>query len=58
MQALPLEREHRPPHLVSVAQFRPEKAHLLQLRALALARKGAAGQSAPGGLISSFHAGC
>jgi len=34
---LPLERSTTPPVLISVAQFRPEKAHGLQLEAFALA---------------------
>jgi len=34
---LPLERSVTPPILISVAQFRPEKAHGLQLEAFALA---------------------
>ncbi|KAL8247800.1 hypothetical protein R6Q59_009016 [Mikania micrantha] len=36
LQALPLEREATPPIIISVAQFRPEKAHTLQLQAFAL----------------------
>ncbi|WVZ82717.1 hypothetical protein U9M48_029949 [Paspalum notatum var. saurae] len=36
-QMLPLERSTIPPILISVAQFRPEKAHGLQLEAFALA---------------------
>ncbi|XP_071734396.1 GDP-Man:Man(3)GlcNAc(2)-PP-Dol alpha-1,2-mannosyltransferase-like [Rutidosis leptorrhynchoides] len=39
LQALPLEREATPPKIISVAQFRPEKAHTLQLQAFALAVK-------------------
>lgn len=38
LQALPLERKLKRLYLVSVAQFRPEKQHGLQLEALALAR--------------------
>ena len=38
-QELPLDRKLKRLFLISVAQFRPEKAHLLQLRALALARQ-------------------
>ncbi|KQJ86114.1 GDP-Man:Man(3)GlcNAc(2)-PP-Dol alpha-1,2-mannosyltransferase isoform X2 [Brachypodium distachyon] len=37
LQMLPLERSTMPPILISVAQFRPEKAHGLQLEAFALA---------------------
>ncbi|KAM0870405.1 hypothetical protein ACQ4PT_040035 [Festuca glaucescens] len=37
LQMLPLERSTTPPILISVAQFRPEKAHGLQLEAFALA---------------------
>ncbi|CAN6329629.1 unnamed protein product [Urochloa humidicola] len=37
LQMLPLERSTTPPVLISVAQFRPEKAHVLQLEAFALA---------------------
>lgn len=37
LQMLPLERPTTPPVLISVAQFRPEKAHGLQLEAFALA---------------------
>ncbi|XP_064968360.1 GDP-Man:Man(3)GlcNAc(2)-PP-Dol alpha-1,2-mannosyltransferase-like [Musa acuminata AAA Group] len=36
-QLLPLERPVRSPVIISVAQFRPEKAHGLQLEAFALA---------------------
>ncbi|KAK9049022.1 hypothetical protein SSX86_032010 [Deinandra increscens subsp. villosa] len=36
LQALPLEREATPPVIISVAQFRPEKAHTLQLQAFSL----------------------
>ncbi|OEL36230.1 GDP-Man:Man(3)GlcNAc(2)-PP-Dol alpha-1,2-mannosyltransferase [Dichanthelium oligosanthes] len=36
-QMIPLERSTTPPVLISVAQFRPEKAHGLQLEAFALA---------------------
>ncbi|KAK1409366.1 hypothetical protein QVD17_35892 [Tagetes erecta] len=36
LQALPLEREAKSPIIISVAQFRPEKAHSLQLQAFAL----------------------
>ncbi|PWA71247.1 UDP-Glycosyltransferase superfamily protein [Artemisia annua] len=39
LQALPLERESTPPKIISVAQFRPEKAHSLQLQAFALSIK-------------------
>jgi len=41
LQALPLERKLKRLYMVSVAQFRPEKAHGLQLEALALARSDA-----------------
>ncbi|KAF0887716.1 hypothetical protein E2562_002405 [Oryza meyeriana var. granulata] len=37
LQMLPLERPTTPPILISVAQFRPEKAHGLQLEAFAIA---------------------
>ncbi|XP_022146800.1 GDP-Man:Man(3)GlcNAc(2)-PP-Dol alpha-1,2-mannosyltransferase [Momordica charantia] len=39
LQALPLERPTRTPIIISVAQFRPEKAHLLQLEAFSVAIK-------------------
>ncbi|XP_009786937.2 GDP-Man:Man(3)GlcNAc(2)-PP-Dol alpha-1,2-mannosyltransferase isoform X2 [Nicotiana tabacum] len=39
LQALPLEKSMKPPKIVSVAQFRPEKAHPLQLEAFAVAIK-------------------
>ena len=48
VQALPLDRRRQPPCLISVAQFRPEKAHLLQLQALARAHTQAAASQAPG----------
>ena len=41
LQFLPLERRLKRLYLVSVAQFRPEKDHSLQLEALALARRNA-----------------
>nr|BAE99716.1 hypothetical protein [Arabidopsis thaliana] len=37
LQAFPLERSSDPPKIISVAQFRPEKAHMLQLEAFSLA---------------------
>ncbi|KAJ4788171.1 hypothetical protein LUZ62_039417 [Rhynchospora pubera] len=37
LRMLPLERPTEPPTFISVAQFRPEKAHGLQLEAFALA---------------------
>ncbi|CAM8930603.1 unnamed protein product [Rhodiola kirilowii] len=37
LQALPLERSCEVSKLISVAQFRPEKAHILQLEAFAVA---------------------
>ncbi|CAI9088077.1 OLC1v1022312C1 [Oldenlandia corymbosa var. corymbosa] len=37
LQALPLERSMTPPKIISVAQFRPEKAHPIQLEAFAVA---------------------
>ncbi|RWR91184.1 Glycosyl transferase [Cinnamomum micranthum f. kanehirae] len=37
LQALPLERPGKIPKIISVAQFRPEKAHTLQLEAFSLA---------------------
>jgi alpha-1,2-mannosyltransferase len=39
LQVLPLERQLIPPRIISVAQFRPEKAHTLQLEAFAVAIK-------------------
>ncbi|CAH9125264.1 unnamed protein product [Cuscuta epithymum] len=39
LQVLPLERQMDCPKIISVAQFRPEKAHPLQLEAFALAIK-------------------
>ncbi|PSC69622.1 GDP-Man:Man(3) c(2)-PP-Dol alpha-1,2-mannosyltransferase [Micractinium conductrix] len=42
LQALPLDRRLKRIYIVSVAQFRPEKDHALQLRALAAARDKAA----------------
>lgn len=38
LQQLPLDRKLKRLYLVSVAQFRPEKNHLLQLQAFAQAR--------------------
>jgi glycosyltransferase involved in cell wall biosynthesis len=43
LQTLPLDRKLKHLYLVSVAQFRPEKNHRLQLEAFALARQRAAG---------------
>ncbi|XP_057476199.1 GDP-Man:Man(3)GlcNAc(2)-PP-Dol alpha-1,2-mannosyltransferase-like isoform X2 [Actinidia eriantha] len=37
LQVLPLERPVRSPTIISVAQFRPEKAHTLQLEAFSIA---------------------
>ncbi|KAB1217714.1 GDP-Man:Man(3)GlcNAc(2)-PP-Dol alpha-1,2-mannosyltransferase [Morella rubra] len=37
LQVLPLEREAKTPVIISVAQFRPEKAHTLQLEAFSVA---------------------
>lgn len=37
LQVLPLERPAKPPKIISVAQFRPEKAHTLQLEAFSVA---------------------
>lgn len=37
LQALPLERPRSSPAIISVAQFRPEKAHTLQLMAFSVA---------------------
>ncbi|KAL5577598.1 hypothetical protein UlMin_019297 [Ulmus minor] len=37
LQVLPLERPANPPKIISVAQFRPEKAHKLQLEAFSVA---------------------
>ncbi|XP_050211199.1 GDP-Man:Man(3)GlcNAc(2)-PP-Dol alpha-1,2-mannosyltransferase isoform X2 [Mercurialis annua] len=39
LQALPLERSADSPRFISVAQFRPEKAHPLQLEAFAVATR-------------------
>ncbi|KAG4141123.1 hypothetical protein ERO13_D06G056233v2, partial [Gossypium hirsutum] len=39
LQALPLERSVETPKIISVAQFRPEKAHSLQLEAFSVAIK-------------------
>ncbi|KZV34946.1 GDP-Man:Man(3)GlcNAc(2)-PP-Dol alpha-1,2-mannosyltransferase-like [Dorcoceras hygrometricum] len=36
LQVLPLERSMSPPKIISVSQFRPEKAHPLQLEAFAV----------------------
>lgn len=43
LQLLPLDRKLKHLYLASVAQFRPEKNHRLQLEAFALARQRAAG---------------
>lgn len=43
LQRLPLDRKLKRLYLVSVAQFRPEKNHLLQLQAFAMARAKATG---------------
>ena len=43
LQALPLDRKLKKLYIISVAQFRPEKNHSLQLRAFALARSRAMG---------------
>lgn len=42
LQQLPLDRRLKHLFLISVAQFRPEKNHRLQLEAYAMARKKAA----------------
>ncbi|XP_075513382.1 LOW QUALITY PROTEIN: GDP-Man:Man(3)GlcNAc(2)-PP-Dol alpha-1,2-mannosyltransferase-like [Primulina tabacum] len=39
LQVLPLERTMSPPKIISVSQFRPEKAHPLQLEAFAIVLK-------------------
>ncbi|XP_073016984.1 GDP-Man:Man(3)GlcNAc(2)-PP-Dol alpha-1,2-mannosyltransferase-like isoform X2 [Primulina eburnea] len=39
LQVLPLERMMNPPKIISVSQFRPEKAHPLQLEAFAIVLK-------------------
>jgi alpha-1,2-mannosyltransferase len=39
LQALPLDRKFKRLYLVSLAQFRPEKDHTLQLQAFARARQ-------------------
>ena len=48
LQRLPLERKLKRLYLVSVAQFRPEKNHELQLHAFAQARQWAAPESTDG----------
>lgn len=55
-QALPLDRRLKRAYLVSVAQFRPEKDHALQLRALAAARAKAEGMhDAVGDAVLGAH---
>ena len=49
LQDLPLDRKLKRLYLVSVAQFRPEKDHALQLHAYAYARQAAVGRSSPSG---------
>ncbi|KAI3435747.1 hypothetical protein D9Q98_001805 [Chlorella vulgaris] len=49
LQALPLDRRLKRAYLLSIAQFRPEKDHALQLRALAEARRRAAALHDGGG---------
>lgn len=49
LQALPLDRRLKRIYLVSIAQFRPEKDHALQLRALAAARRRAEGMHSEAG---------
>lgn len=49
LQALPLDRRLKRVYLLSIAQFRPEKDHAMQLRALAAARRKAAGMHDGGG---------
>ncbi|GAQ82192.1 UDP-Glycosyltransferase superfamilly protein [Klebsormidium nitens] len=46
LQALPLERPEKGRYLLSVAQFRPEKDHRLQLKAFAAALNKASGREA------------
>lgn len=48
LQLLPLDRKLKHLYLVSVAQFRPEKNHRLQLEAFALARQRAAESGSSG----------
>ncbi|XP_078177983.1 GDP-Man:Man(3)GlcNAc(2)-PP-Dol alpha-1,2-mannosyltransferase-like isoform X2 [Carex rostrata] len=48
LQMLPLERPADPPIFISVAQFRPEKAHGLQLEAFALALERLSSESESG----------
>ena len=48
LQRLPLDRKLKRIILVSIAQFRPEKNHMLQLQAFALARAKASGIPALG----------
>jgi alpha-1,2-mannosyltransferase len=52
LQSLPLDRRLKHLFLVSVAQFRPEKNHRLQLEAYAMAREQA------GEACSTLSAGC
>ena len=57
VQELPLDRKLKRLYLVSVAQFRPEKNHALQLRAFALARQQAvAAAPSPAGAPLSWLA--
>jgi alpha-1,2-mannosyltransferase len=56
LQALPLDRRLKRLYLLSIAQFRPEKDHAMQLRALAAARGRAAGmQNAAGDAVLAAH---
>lgn len=53
LQRLPLDRRLKHLFLVSVAQFRPEKNHRLQLEAYALARQWAGAHL--GGLVAAWR---
>ncbi|KAL4458357.1 hypothetical protein ABPG75_013222 [Micractinium tetrahymenae] len=56
LQALPLDRRLKRIYLVSVAQFRPEKDHAMQLRALTAARAKAEGMhDAAGDAVLGAH---
>lgn len=57
LQTVPLERKLKRLYLVSVAQFRPEKNHSLQLEAFALARKNAIRAGSSQGAVHTFLSG-
>ena len=54
LQSLPLQRRLKRLYLVSVAQFRPEKDHALQLDSLALARRNASREGGRNGELAAF----